>query len=211
MMVAKREFGMQNPRVLVLLAMIVAAAATRLLPPLLGVWNFTGVGAICLFGGAYFRRWWTALLVPLAALLLSDILLAIFLYGLQGLSEIWMNYVLFALTTLLGRRLQGRVSFGRVTIAAIGASLMFFLISNFYVWLIGVLHYPYTPAGLVACYVLAVPFGVNMLLGNLFYSGVLFGGYELLSRQWRTPVLATADVRRQVMVGHAAQRIGPCT
>ena len=186
---------MLKPRVVTLLTMILLAAATRLLPPLLGVWNFTGVGAICLFGGAYFRRWWAALLVPLAALLLSDVLLAVFLYGLAGLSEIWMNYVLFGLTALLGRWLQSRVTFGRVTAAAVAASLLFFLISNFHVWLMGTLPYPYTPAGLLACYVAGLPFAANMLLGNLFYCGVLFGGYELLSRRWQRPVLAPVEVR----------------
>ena len=189
---------MLNSRVIALLTMIVAAAATRFLPPVLGVWNFTGVGAICLFGGAYFRRGWMALLVPLAALLFSDLLLAMFLYGFVGFPVIWMNYVLFGLTAVLGRLLKGRVTFGRVTVTAIAATAMFFLISNFHVWLTGHdANYPFTPAGLLACYVAALPFAQSMLLGNLFYCGVLFGGYELLLRQWpvlREPTLAPVKV-----------------
>jgi len=190
---------MLNTRVIALLMMILAAAATRLLPPVLGVWNFTGVGAICLFGGAYFRRDWVALFVPLAALLLSDVLLAALLYGFVGFPVIWMNYVLFGLTVVFGRALKGCVTFGRVTIAAVAASIMFFLVSNFHVWLTGHDGYPYTPAGLFACYAAALPFAESMLLGNLFYCGVLFGGYELLTRQWpilREPKLAAVKVRR---------------
>jgi len=89
---------MLNPRALTLVAMILAAAATRIIPH---PWNFTAVGAMCLFGGAYFQRRWMALLVPMAALFLSDIVLAATLYGFRGLNVISMSYFLFALTTLL--------------------------------------------------------------------------------------------------------------
>jgi hypothetical protein len=59
------------------------------------------------------------------------------------------------------------------------ASAGFFLISNFHVWLTGH-NYPQTSAGLLAAYVAAIPYAQNMLLANLFYSAVLFGGFELL-------------------------------
>jgi len=180
-------------RAVFLIPMILAAAATRIIPH---PWNFTAVGAMCLFGGAYFPRRWQALVTPLAALLLSDIILAATVYGFGSLRSVWMSYVLFALTVLMGMMLRGRVTFGSVTVTAVGASVMFFLISNFKVWLTG--HgYPHTPVGLWACYVAALPFAQNMLLGNLFYCGVLFGGWELLSLQW--PVLrqpALAPVRK---------------
>jgi len=103
-----------------------------------------------------------------------------------------MSYLLFALTTLLGMTLRGRVTFFNIAAAAVLASAGFFLISNFHVWLTG--HgMPHTAAGLGATYVAAIPFAKNMLMGNLFYSALLFGGYELLSMQWpvlRQPVLA---------------------
>jgi len=158
--------------------MILAAAATRIIPH---PWNFTAVGAMCLFGGAYFRRWWAALLVPMAALLLSDVILAATVYGFRGLNVISMSYLLFAFTTLLGMTLRRRVSILTVPAAAIIASAGFFLISNFHVWLTG--HtYPHTQAGLMACYLAAIPYAQNMLLGNLFYSAVMFGGWELLQK-----------------------------
>ncbi len=191
---------MFNPRGLVLITMILAAAATRLVPPLAApyanLWNFTAIGAMCLFGGAYFRRKSLAFVVPMAALFLSDILLAVTIYGFRGINVISMSYLLFALTTLLGMTLRGRVTFFNVTAAAVVASAGFFLISNFYAWSTG--HsYPLTAAGLGAAYVAAIPFAKNMLLGNLFYSAVLFGGYELLSLRWpvlRQSTLATAPV-----------------
>ena len=84
-----------NPRVLLLVSLIFAGAATRLAPHW---WNLTAIGAICLFGGAYFRRLWVAMLVPLAAIALSDIPLTLFVYGPQGHGVNWFKYVCFALT-----------------------------------------------------------------------------------------------------------------
>jgi hypothetical protein len=188
---------MINPRGLVLVTMILAAAATRLIPPLaspyFNLWNFTAIGAMCLFGGAHFSRKSVAFLVPMAALFFSDVLLAATLYGFRSLNVVWMSYLLFALTTLLGMALRGRVTFLNVTAAAVVATAGFFAISNFNVWFTGSM-YPHTADGLAAAYIAAIPFAKNMLLGNLFYSAALFGGYELLSMRWpalRQSTLAT--------------------
>jgi len=183
---------MVHPRLITLVTIICVAAATRLIPPELRPWNFTPVGAMCLFGGAYFVRKWQAFLVPLAALFVSDLVLGATVYGFDSLRHVWMSYALFALTVAIGLALRGRVTFVRVTAAALGASAMFFLVSNFHAWLVGHGGYPYTPAGLLACYVAAIPFAQNMLLANLFFSGVLFGGWELLQRgfpAFREPAL----------------------
>jgi hypothetical protein len=181
--------GMLSPRALTLATMIVAAAATRIFPH---PWNFTAVGAMCLFGGAYFRRPTAAFVVPMIALLVSDLVLASTRYdfSLFGYPSVWLSYGLFALTVVLGMLVRGGVTFVKVTGLAIGASVMFFLVSNLFAWIEGHGGYPYTPAGLLECYVAAIPFARNMLLANLFYSGVLFGGYELLARGW--PALGSA-------------------
>jgi hypothetical protein len=162
-------------------------------------WNLTAVGAMCLFGGAYFQRRWMAFFVPLAALLLSDVVLAATLYGFGSLTQVWPSYCLWALTVLIGTALRERVNLLSVTAAAIAASGMFFVLSNFQVWLFGYSGYPYTVQGLVACYIAAIPFAQNMLLGNLVYCGVLFGGWELLARGLpglRQPALARSPVPR---------------
>src|SRR5262245_18587596 len=109
-----------NTRALTLVAIIFAAAATRLIPPEFRPWNFTQVGAMCLFGGAYFARKWQAWSAPLLALFASDVVLAATLYGFDSLRHVWMSYVLFAATVAIGLTLRGRVTFLRVTAAAIG-------------------------------------------------------------------------------------------
>jgi len=177
---------MFKPRVLMLLAIVTAGAASRLIPHW---WNFTAIGAICLFGGAYFRPKWAAFLVPLAAIAISDVILTAFVYGPMGLGVNWFKYVCFALTVVLGMSLRERVTLGRTTGITVLATVMFYLLSNFQVWLGGDgITYPHTLGGLLACYVAAIPFAVNMLGGNLFYCGVMFGAWELLQRQW--PVLS---------------------
>jgi hypothetical protein len=167
---------MLSPNALTIVALILGAAATRLAPHW---WNLTAIGAVCLFGGAYFQRKWAAFVVPLAALAMSDVLLQMFVYPGFGFGFNYFKYVCFAVTVPLGFALRGRTTFFPVTSAALGATLLFFLLSNFEVWLSGHgVNYPKTPAGLVACYVAALPFAKNMLYGNLFFSALLFGGME---------------------------------
>jgi len=190
---------MINPRGLLLVTIVGLAAATRFIPPLAApyanLWNFTAIGAMCLFGGAYFSRKSVAFLAPLTALFLSDIVLSAVLYGFKEFNVIFVNYVLFALTTLLGMTLRGRVTFFNVAAAAVIASGGFFFLSNFHVWLVGHGFAP-TAAGLEQALIAGIPFAKNMLLANLFFSAVLFGGYELLTRRWpllRQPRLPQAE------------------
>jgi hypothetical protein len=174
---ATRPTGKESPvlpSALAIFAMVLAAAATRLAPHW---WNLTAIGAVCLFGGCYFQRRWAAFLVPLAALAVSDILLQMFVY--RGFGPNYFKYVCFAATVPLGFALRGRTRVLPIFSAAVASAVLFFLLSNFQVWFGG--HgktYPHTPAGLLACYLAALPFAVNMLYGNLLFSGLLFSGME---------------------------------
>ena len=160
-----------TPRLLVLLSAIIAAAALRLVPhpP-----NFTPIGAMALFSGAYLGRRGFAFVAPIGALLLSDAVLG-FYSGMQ------YTYLAVALIVLIGWAVESRISLVRVGAGAIAGSILFFLISNFGTWLTSGM-YPHTSAGLVACYFAAIPFFQNTLAGDLFYAGLLFGGFALLER-----------------------------
>jgi hypothetical protein len=153
-------------------ALIVLAAASRLLPhpP-----NFAPVAAIGLFAGAYSSRragW----LVPFAALLASDAVLGFY----HPVGMLW-NYLAFAACLLLGSGwLARRRTALRLGGAVVSSALAFFVISNFGMWASG--YYPRTWAGLVECYVAALPFLRNTLLSDVLYSAALFGGYALLAR-----------------------------
>ena len=184
----------QAPRLalgpLLLTGLIVAAALTRLLPqpP-----NFSPVMAIALFAGAYFanRRW--AVLVPLAAMLISDLALAAThggIYLQHMTSPVALSvYGCIVLCSVLGFGLRGRVSSARVLGGSVAGSVLFFAVTNFMVWLgTGPASANVAcQAGLAPCYAAAIPFFHWSLLGTLFWSAVLFGGFELLRH--RVPAL----------------------
>ncbi|MEO7601701.1 MAG: DUF6580 family putative transport protein [Sphingomicrobium sp.] len=155
-------------RLIVLLCAILAAALLRLVPhpP-----NFTPIGAMALFSGAYLGRRWLAFAAPLGALLLSDLMLGFY-------PEAIFVYVSVAATVLIGQVLARRRTVLRVGGAALVSSLLFFLVTNFGVWLL-MDYYPKNAAGLAACYVAAIPFLQNTIAGDLFFSLLLFGGLAL--------------------------------
>jgi hypothetical protein len=160
-----------HARFLALLAAIVVAAMLRLVPhpP-----NFSPIDAMALFSGAYLGRRWLAFVAPLGALLLSDLILG-FYSGME------FQYVSVALIVLMGWVALPKVSVLRLAGAAIASSVLFYLVTNFGTW-VGSDMYPHTLAGLETCYVAAIPFFQNTLAGDLFYTGLLFGGFALLER-----------------------------
>ncbi len=166
-----------STKVLVVSGIILFAAVMRLLPHYP---NFTPIAAIALFGGAHLGRKWLAFFVPLFALFISDLFLGFHSFMIPV-------YVSFMLVVLLGNVLGKNVKVHTVAGSAIASSVLFFLITNFAVWA-GSPFYPQTFAGLMQSYTMAIPFFHSSLLGDLFYSGVFFGGFYLL--QQRYPSLA---------------------
>lgn len=172
---------MNKSRFIVLAGMILGAAASRLIPhpP-----NLTPIAAIALFGGAQFADKRVAFLVPLAGLLLSD--LALGFYAITA-----VVYASFALTVCLGFWVRRHRSVRRIALGVLAGAILFFALTNFGVWAIDSL-YPKTLAGLIDCYVAGIPFFRNMLLGDLLYSTLLFGGFALAESRFvllREPAL----------------------
>ncbi len=183
----------------VLVAMIAAAAMSRLLPhpP-----NFAPIEAMALFGGACFASRRLAFVVPLLAMAASDLLLGALRGGtwleyfttLDYLPSLLANYACIALTVALAFGLRGRANGARVLGYSLAGSVLFFAVSNFALWLTA-FAVPYgTPCttGLLPCYVAALPFFQWTVLGTLFYSALLFGGFALLRR--RMPALRAQTV-----------------
>lgn len=169
-----------TPRMILVVTAIVAAVVMRLIPH----WpNFTPVAAIALFGGAYITRKSLAFLLPVAALFISDLFLGFH-------STMVAVYVGMMITVGLGMALRNRVKAGNVVIASLVSSVIFFLITNFASWLSGMM--PYSPdfSGLMMAYAAGIPFFNNGMLGDLFYSTVLFGGFYLIALRY--PSLAKA-------------------
>jgi hypothetical protein len=183
-----------NLRFSVLAGMILLAAVSRMVPHMM---NFAPMGAMALFGAAHFRSKWLAFLVPVAATWLSDLYLNNVIYNQYYPEFCWFSlgmfwsYGAYLLTTICGVLVFRRITAGRVIGGALAASLLFFFISNFGVWYRGTM-YPHTMAGLRDCYITGIPFLKGTLLGNLFYSTVLFGSFALMQRKFSALCTAQA-------------------
>ena len=160
-----------NKRNITILSLIVLAVITRLLPhpP-----NVAPITAIALFGGSRFDNKWIGFSLPLLCMFLSDLFL-----GFHG--TIYWVYGSLLLVVILGMLLINKVNIKNCAAAAFSGSFLFFLITNFGVWLSSP-YYTKNIEGILSCYTLALPFLGNTLAGSLFYSAVMFGGYELLKR-----------------------------
>ena len=151
-------------------SLIVVVAVSRFLPhpP-----NVVPLTAMALAGGVYLEKRF-ALLIPLLALFLSDVFLGFhatmpFVYGC------------FIATGLIGLWLQAHKKPFIILGGAIVSSVLFFAVTNFGVWLTGGgWNYPRTMNGLFECYVLAIPFFRNSLIGDIMYTAVLFGLFEII-------------------------------
>ena len=167
-------------RLIALLSAVAAAAALRLLPhpP-----NFSPIDAMALFSGAYLgRRGALAFVAPLGALFLSDLVLGFY----HGMVTVYFSV---ALIVVLGSLALQHRSPLRIGAAAVASSILFFVVTNFGMWLSSGI-YPRTLAGLEACYVAAIPFFQNTVAGDLFFATLLFGGFkfaELLLPRLRSP------------------------
>lgn len=135
--------------------------------------NMTPLGAIGLFSGAYLGYPW-AVIVPLLGMAISDLFL-----GFHQL--IPYTYGSFVVYVLLGK--TAKPSAKVIPLWAFLGATQFFLVTNFGVWFHGN-FYPSTATGLMSCYAAALPFYVNMLLGDLLFSVALFGGYSVAQKTY---------------------------
>lgn len=144
--------------------------------------NLAPVGAIALFGGAMLPRklgWW----LPLAVMIVSDIFLGFY----SGILFTWAGFLLVA---LFGMTLRDQSNWLRIPFGALGASVIFFVVSNFGTWLQSGM-YQHTWAGLVLCYEMALPFFRNTFIGDLAYGSLLFGVYALATHYVPQPKTVT--------------------
>ena len=176
--------------------MVIVAVASRLLPhpP-----NMTAVMAVALFSGARVTNTKLAFAIPLLIMVISDIVLGFH-------SSQLIVYSCVAAITLLGLSLRTTTSLTRTLTISVVGSLFFFLVTNFAVWLSGTM-YPMTLEGLFLCYAAALPFFTtdsfqlinssqlifgsffaNGLIGDLFYTTIIFGVYELQKKYISEPI-----------------------
>jgi hypothetical protein len=149
-------------------------------------WNVTPTAAIALFAGFLFSRRSTALAIPLMILAISNLILDSY----QFAGEMLAVYASFLLPVVFGRLLRRKFSVQRLIAGTLASSTLFFLTTNFAVWVYrrGEV-YADSLAGLLACYEAGLPFFRWMLAGDIFFVFVVFGVYAL----------ATAPLMRQTV------------
>ena len=141
-----------NRRDLIVLSLLVLAVITRLLPhpP-----NVTPIAAIALFGGCNIKDKNLAFVLPLLCMFLTDLFLGFHMI----MPFVYLSFMCISYIGINSEKITNGTIFG--------SSLLFFLVTNFGVWFFG---YPNTLAGLVSCYTLALPFFVNTIIGDLFFT-----------------------------------------
>lgn len=164
---------------------ILLAGLSRLLPhpP-----NVSPITALALFGAVYLDRK-HAFTVPLIAMMISD-------YFIGFHSEIFWVYGSFILVGFIGLWLRGRHNLTKTIGATLAGSVIFFLVTNFGVWLGPMRLYPQTFAGLIECYTAAIPFFRNSVIGDLFYVGAMFSIFEISNRLLPSLRLKPSEIQK---------------
>jgi hypothetical protein len=162
-----------NKKFIIIVALIELAAISRFLPfaP-----NFSPMGAIALFAGAFIANRYLAIGLPLIALFISD-----FFVGFYGAGMIPV-YGCIALFGVIGMFVTNKNNPISILGSSLLGSIAFFLITNcVFLYTADNTFYPTNFSGLLQSYYAGLPFFKNALQGDLLFTAILFGSYYLLS------------------------------
>ena len=123
--------------------------------------NFTPIIAIAVMSGFLFRNIYHSLTLLIISMLLSDLIIGYH-------NNIFFVYFPLIFITTIFSFFFTKLNFKNLFFYAFIGSLIFFVISNFGVWLLGNL-YEKNLNGLLNCYILAIPF-----FKNTFFSTIVF-------------------------------------
>jgi len=163
-----QELFKKYGNITIIVSIILLLASSRLLKH---PFNFTPIAAMALFSGCYLKKYiW--IFLPILALLISD-----FFIGFYDIKLMSFVYLSFILTFLLGHFYSKHKKWYNLIFISLSSSIIFFLLTNFSVWMFSS-WYPQTYNGLKDCFIMAIPFFKNTIVGDLIYSLVFFGVFE---------------------------------
>ncbi|HTM99598.1 MAG TPA: DUF6580 family putative transport protein [Pedobacter sp.] len=185
-----------NYRTPILLLFMLLIVGLRVVAPLSAdfkfIANFSGIGAVALFGGAYFKHKINAFLLPVLILFVSDLGLVLTMGIDYGFYTGWYyTYIAFLLIVLVAHLIIKKVNVQNVLTAGLIGVLIHWLVSDFGVWY-GSTIYTQNLAGFWTCLVAAIPFEKNFLYGTLGYSALMFGVFESLKVKY--PALSKKNI-----------------
>ena len=157
----------KNKKILFITLFIIVAALMRLIPhpP-----NFVPITAIAIFAGVKFNNIKIAYAIPISIMLISDLFIGFYSISL-------FVYLAFILIITYSSFIK-KYSIKNIILS----SVIFFIITNFGVWLMG--GYPKSIEGLLLCYTMAIPFFTNSIIADLFFSAILYYGFEQIEKRY---------------------------
>jgi hypothetical protein len=180
-----------NPRTILLLVFITIIAAVRVVSnfdteiSLLA--NFSPVGAMALFGGAYFNKQWKALGFPLLMLFVSDVVLQQTVFKTYGNGILYGGwywvYGAFALMTIAGRWLLKKITIKNFILSVLACVFIHWTVTDIGVWY-GSKIFSQNLQGYINCLVVAIPYELKFLTGTLVYGIILFGLFEWMQQHY---------------------------
>jgi hypothetical protein len=180
---------MKKERLIVftLILVALATACKFFFGPNLAWSGFSPVIAIALFSGFIIKQKDLSFVLPLLALFISDVIIQVLytqdMFPYAGFYEYqWKNYLILLSATLIGWLLKGK-SYRNLLMGGIAAPTVFFLISNFNVWLGSEVTYTKDVSGLMTCYAAGLPFYKNALVATLIFLPCILCLYNYLGRK----------------------------
>ena len=157
----------KNKKILFITLFITVAALMRLIPhpP-----NFVPITAIAIFAGVKLNNIKIAYAIPISIMLISDLFIGFYSISLF----VYLAFILIITYSSFNKKYSIK--------NIILSSVMFFIITNFGVWLMG--GYPKSVEGLVLCYTMAIPFFTNSIIADLFFSAILYYGFEKIEKRY---------------------------
>ena len=128
--------------------------------------NFTPILAAAIYTPYIINDKWIAMLIPLFAMFIADIIIGFHPYMLWVYGAIGISTLLSYWSMRFGKKY---IQLGVMTLVS---SILFFIITNFAVWLIWD-YYPKTIDGLLLCYSMAIPFFQNTIYGTVIYISLI--------------------------------------
>ncbi|MDD5032415.1 MAG: hypothetical protein PHR36_05275 [Patescibacteria group bacterium] len=177
----------KRTKIIIAILVVVLAAASRLVEH---PFNFTPIVAMSIFAGCYLETRW-GIILPILAMLVSD-----YFIGFYDFPVMASVYLAIALAFGLGWILRKYKKWYNVALASLISSLAFFFVTNFAVWAF-FNWYPHTLAGLASCFTLAIPFFRNTLAGDLFYTVLFFGLFEL-ALAWKRKEVREIEISAKI-------------
>jgi hypothetical protein len=179
-----------NLRTTVLLIMILAIGLIRVVfnfnHDLYIIANFSPLGAMAIFGGAYFDKRWKAIVFPLMTLFVSDLILhqtvfKSYSHGILYGGWYWV-YGAIALMTIAGRWIMEKLTIARFFVSVLACVLIHWIVTDIGVWY-GSSKFSQDIAGFIDCLILAIPYELKFLAGTVVYGAILFGGFEWMKQK----------------------------